>query len=431
MKTLYICADIGIPVLGGKGGAVHVRSMVKALEQLGHQVVLTAPMLTKSPWEIPVEPAGQLLHIPPHDGVKETALVIKEYVSGVDAGDTALSGQVRRLLYNQQLIKRLIRKFDSHPPDFIYERCSLFSTAGVALAKAIDRPLVVELNAPLANEQAVYRGSSLDALARHAEHWTLQHADVVVTVSHQVRNYAISVGVDAERVHVVPNGVDIELFHPERNGWDAKQHWGLRNGPTLGFVGGLKPWHGVESLPKLLADLLPEFPSLQLVIVGEGPYRKELVRQLQAYGVEDHAVLTGHVTHVQIPHLVRQFDIALAPYPNLSHEFYFSPLKLFEYMACGVPVVAPSLGQIEAVVRHEENGLLYPAEDHQQLSAACRRLLARPDLRQKLGSQAAAEVRNEYTWKRNAERVVQLVRGVARSSDAQVQEAATLERVLR
>lgn len=431
MKALYICADIGIPVLGGKGGAVHVRSMVAALEQLGHQGVLTAPMLTKSPWEMPAASAGQLLHIPPHDGVKETALIIKEYVSALDATDTALSGQIRRLLYNQQLAKRLIRKFDSHPPDFIYERCSLFSTAGVALAKAVDRPLVVELNAPLANEQAVYRGSSLDALARHAEHWTLNHADVVVTVSHQVRDYVISVGVDADRVHVVPNGVDTDLFHPERNGLDARQRWGLRHGPTLGFVGGLKPWHGVESLPKLLADLLPEFPSLQLVIVGEGPYRQELMRQLQAYGVEDHAVLTGQVAHSQIPHLVRQFDIALAPYPNLSHEFYFSPLKLFEYMACGVPVVAPALGQIESVVRHEENGLLYPAEDHQQLTSACRRLLSQPDLCQKLGSQAAAEVRNEYTWKRNAERVVQLVRGVGRASESVLQEMTTLERTIR
>ena len=73
--------------------------------------------------------------------------------------------------------------------------------------------------------------------------------------------------------------------------------------------------------------------------------------------------------------ILHGFDIALAPYPATEHDFYFSPLKLFEYMACGLPVAAARLGQIAEVVRDGETGLLDPAGDVEALTAVCDRLL--------------------------------------------------------
>jgi glycosyltransferase involved in cell wall biosynthesis len=102
--------------------------------------------------------------------------------------------------------------------------------------------------------------------------------------------------------------------------------------------------------------------------------------------------------------------VALAPYSRPDHDFYFSPLKLFEYMACGVPVVAAALGQIEEIVRDGETGLLYPPGEQDALLAACDRLLTDPDLRRRLGWVAAKEIHNHYTWDHNAERVVELAR---------------------
>lgn len=418
VKVLYICADLGIPILGGKGAAVHVRSIVAAMSRAGHEVLVTTPMLNKSPWEMPASLEGLLLHIPPTDETKDAALMLKSFNAAVDGSARALSGEVRRILYNQQLEKRLVRKFDSHPPDFIYERCSLFATAGVTLAREINRPLIIELNAPLSREQSVYRGSALNDLAAKAEQWTLTRADAVVTVSEQVRAYAISIGVQPERVHVIPNGVDTTMFHPTRNGVDPRKRWGIGDGPVLGFVGGLRPWHGVEFLPELLASLLPDFPDLKLVIAGEGPLRRELENRLGKCGVANHTVLTGLIPHDQIPHLIRHFDVALAPYPDLNHEFYFSPLKLFEYMACGVPVVAPALGQMTDVINHEQNGLLYDVNDGNGMASACRSLLTDNALRRDLGANAARLVTRRYTWDRNAQRVVDLAKALASQSGA-------------
>ena len=98
------------------------------------------------------------------------------------------------------------------------------------------------------------------------------------------------------------------------------------------------------------------------------------------------------MAHGEVAALIQTFDVALAPYPRPDHVFYFSPLKLFEYMACGVPVVATNLGQISEVVRDGETGLLCPPGDHEALVAACERLLEDPDLRSRLGKAAAKEI---------------------------------------
>src|SRR5207253_6102752 len=114
------------------------------------------------------------------------------------------------------------------------------------------------------------------------------------------------------------------------------------------------------------------------------------------------AVFTGSVPHEDVAELIRLFDVALAPYPTLDHAFYFSPLKLFEYMACGVPVVAAEIGQIAEVVRDGETGLLYPPGDADAFVAACDRLLADPPLRRRVGEAAAEEVATRDTWGPNA-----------------------------
>ncbi len=410
MKVLYLSADLGIPVLGSKGGAIHIRSLIAAFSRANHEVLLVTPALNKSPWEATPYLGGRLLHIPPNDEIKDAALALKAFSLGIGSDCRSVAGQVRRILYNQQLTTRLIRKFDSHPPEFIYERCSLFSTAGVELAAAIDRPLIVELNAPLAQEQAEYRGSALNQLATDAEEWTLSRASAVLAVSEEVRNYAIAIGVAPERVHVVPNGVDPDLFRQRDIGDDSNANGGTNTAPVVGFVGGLKPWHGVEVLPDLLASLKSDFPTLTLTIVGDGPMRTRLQERFDALGLASHVTFTGSIPHDQVAKVMSTFDIAVAPYPKLNHDFYFSPLKLFEYMACGIPVVAPAVGQIPNVVEDEVHGLLYPPANSNGLIDCCRKLLSNAGLRLSLGQAAATFVTKHYTWDRNVSRIVEIAK---------------------
>jgi glycosyltransferase involved in cell wall biosynthesis len=268
------------------------------------------------------------------------------------------------------------------------------------------------LNAPLALEQASYRGTGLGDLAARAELWTLSGADAVLTVSAALRDHVVSLGIESARVHVFPNGVDPTHFQPGPPEASLRAHLGLDEGPVLGFVGSLRPWHGVEVLPELMEHLTRRHNKLQLVVVGEGPMRPQLEQGLGRKRLLERVVFTGTLAHAEVAGVIRQFDVALAPYPQLEHAFYFSPLKLFEYMACGVAVVAADIGQISEVVRPGKTGLLYPAGDFQSLATACSRLLRDPRLRRSLGRAAAKLVHTHYVWDRNANRAVELARSL-------------------
>ena len=411
MKILYFCPDLGIPILGRKGASVHVREMVTALVRAGHSVVVASPLPNKSPWEEPARLDAPLLHAPPGADSQSAILALKAFneLLGVE---NSLPGELRRILYNQDVLTQLKRRFENDPPDCIYERASLYGTAGVSLARELNRPLLVELNAPLAMEQSAYRAAALAELAAQAEQWTLRHADAVLAVSSPLREHVISLGVDPMRVHVLPNGVDAAMFRPRAPDPEVRARWGLGDGPVLGYVGGLRPWHGVQALPALLDRLSPRYPNLRLVIVGNGPLRAEVQRGLEELGLRQRAVFTGGLPHEDIPGLIRQFDVALAPYAELGHPFYFSPLKLFEYMACGVPVVAAGLGQIAEVIRDGATGLLYPPGELDALTAACDRLLTDPALHRRLGQAGAEEIHKYYTWDHNAVRMTELARSL-------------------
>ena len=416
MKILYVSSDAGIPVLGRKGASVHVRQLIAAFARAGHSVVLATPSLTKSPWDKPAEVAAEIIHCRASSASQGAVETVKDYAEQLGAG-SALPGELRRILGSQELAADLLQRFKAAPPDFIYERASLFGIAGAELARTWNVPLLVEINAPLAEEQSLYRDAGLGALALAAEKHTLTQAAAVFTVSAPLREHVLALGAEAARVHVLPNGVDPELFCPGLRDELLSAKLGLNGGPVLGFLGGLRPWHGVEVLPELLARLTAKHPGTKLVFAGDGQLRGELERVLTGRGLSDRAVFTGTLAHEQVPAVVRLFDVALAPYPALGHAFYFSPLKVFEYMACGVAVVASDCGQISEVMRDGENGLLVPPGDLDALTAACDRALGDAKLRAQLGQAASTFIRQHFTWDENAARVLALARGLLESTN--------------
>jgi glycosyltransferase involved in cell wall biosynthesis len=404
-------------VLGRKGSSVHVRSPATALHSTGHSVVVAAPVLNKSPWEQPAQTPFRVLHIPVSTDCQAAASGLRAFTELLGVETTA-AGAIQRILYDKHVLGELRSHFRNNLPDFIYERASVYSTAGVRLAAELGVPLLLELNAPLALEQEVYRRDGMHDLARHCERWTLERADAVLAVSTTLRHYATSLVGDASRVHVVPNGVDTDLFAPRPRDPALRKRFQLDDRPTLGFVGGLRPWHGTDLLPLLLERLLQKHCNLQLVIVGNGPMEAIVEQDFAKRGLQEHVIFTGSIAHDLVSRLAAEFDIGLVPYAQPSHDFYFSPLKLFESMACGVPVVATAIGQIQEVVCDGETGLLCPPGDLESMTAACDRLLTDSGLRRRLGLAAAQHIRAHYTWSRNANRVIEVAQQMVQARKA-------------
>jgi glycosyltransferase involved in cell wall biosynthesis len=323
---------------------------------------------------------------------------------------TRLPQELRNLSYNLTLYERARDYLLLCNVDFVYERYALFSFAGIRLARELGVPHILEVNAPLAYEQEKMRGLEIKELAREMERRIFCETDRVIAVSGRLQEYAVSCGVAESRIHVLPNAVDPQRFAPHRPAAQQRDktvraQYQLESKHVIGFVGSLKPWHGTETLLEAFRRLHATAANTHLLIVGDGPAREELEKYTHTHGLEGAVTFTGNVSYDDVPQYLAAMDIAVAPYVA-NENFYFSPIKIFEYMAMGKPVVAGKIGQVEEVIADGETGLLFAPGNIDQLAAALARLVDDSPLCRCLGEKAGTWVLQERTWEHNAWQVI-------------------------
>ncbi len=406
MRLLYVCSDFGIAPSGTKGASIHLRAITRALADLGHEVLLLSPQ--DGPDED--HPAKRLLP-PGCPAVKKTAKSLKHWLLDHDFDET-VAKELRPLLYNTWAPERALEALDGAAPAAIVERLSLFGHVGLDLAEALNVPFIVEVNALLTRESREFRNLELGRLADAIEQRVLRRADAVMAVSAPLVERIVELGVDRERVHVVPNGVDLQAFAAAPNRSICRGALGLTDEFVVGFCGSLKVWHGVDVLLEAFYEFRQHDPSARLLIVGTGPSEPELRRAAREYNMNGAVIFTGAVEHERVPALLRAMDVAVAPFKAME-DFYFSPIKLFEYMASETCVIATRLGQIREVIADGVNGLLCRPDYAGGLCQALVRARTSAHLRQQLADAALQTVRERYTWQRAAEDVARII-GAAR-----------------
>jgi glycosyltransferase involved in cell wall biosynthesis len=181
---------------------------------------------------------------------------------------------------------------------------------------------------------------------------------------------------------------------------------------VIAFVGSLKPWHGVERLLEAHERLLAAEPSAHLLMIGAGPMLPDVEAAAQSLGPE-HVTVAGEIPHSDIPTWLRHADVGVAPYPDLS-GFYFSPLKVTEYMAAGLPVVASRVGQLRELVQHQVTGLLVAPGDVDELSRSLLRLARNPELCRRMGRRARSRAESHHSWDRVVGQIEEVLEKLAR-----------------
>jgi glycosyltransferase involved in cell wall biosynthesis len=376
VRVAYVCADAGVPVFGSKGSSIHVQEVVRALLGFGDDLVLFAS-------RIGGDPPRDLAALPVRRLPRQRAR------DGSEKERAALAA-------NADLREMLAADF---PFDLVYERHSLWSSAAMELARDQGIPALLEVNAPLIEEQEEHRTLYDRAAAERAARRAFESASAILAVSHEVARWVESRTAASGRVHVVPNGV-----RPERFSGAEPIRPRLRRSFTVGFVGSLKPWHGLPVLAEAFAELHRRDPASLLLVVGDGPERRSFEADLERRGLAGSVHLTGKVAPEDIPAWLASMDAAVAPYPS-TERLYFSPLKVYEYMAAALPIVATRGGQLAGLLEDGVDALLCPAGDADALADALDLLRRDRQLRLRLGRSAREKAVRDHTWAGVARRI--------------------------
>ncbi len=364
MRILYVATDQRVP--GFHGGAVHVTAVAEGLAALGHEVhVLASPGAAGFP-------AGRATWhaLSPPLGLRQL-----RWLRGARVLETA-----RRLR-----------------PDVVIERYYNFGGEGLRAARALGAVAVLEVNAPVLDHPGSWK-RRLDRLLlvepmRRWREWQCRTADLIVTPT-----AAIVPAWARDRVVELEWGADTRHFHP-----GAKGSVPFARAPgevVVIFAGAFRRWHGAVHLVQAVRRLHAQgHRDVRAVLVGDGPERR---RVEQAAAGLDGVTLVGPVDHRAMPACLAAADIGAAPFDVDAHGplrlgFYWSPLKVFEYMAAGLPVVAPDVGRLRRLVRHGQEGLLYDPTDPDGLARAIVHVKD-PTLRAALGRAARDRAVRDFGW---------------------------------
>ncbi len=379
MKILYITLE---NLSLQKGSVVHVKEIIHELRKLGHRIGLIASALDR------IEMANQFYNLHHsifldlnHMGSRKPSYIF-----------AAIS-----------LFFRLLKVLPHY--DVIYARD--YHTVLIALLPRLifKKKLVFEING-LASEEQKLRGESwlnrvLSFFIQKAEILAAKSSQRIVSVTPQIATHLIlRFRCAPEKVEVIGNGVNTKDFRPIRDKVllsEWREKLGIaEDEAVVAFVGNLAPWQGVEYLIGAAPILLRNKKGIRFLIIGDGILKDELMAKANSLGISNHFVFTGMVEHEKIPLYINIADICVLPKRRLKSGY--SPIKVYEYMACGKPVVASRVEGL-AFLEEEGAGRLVEPEDVNDLEKALGDLLQDPGKRAAMGSTGLKIAREKYSWK--------------------------------
>ena len=227
----------------------------------------------------------------------------------------------------------------------------------------------------------------LESVAWHYMHWFYGQLDTLFVNSEEYRESWIKRGLDPTKLKIFPRGLDTELFHPSRRDPAFFEKFGARNGEIrLLYVGRISKEKDLDVLANAYRRLRGEGLSIQLFVVGHGPYSQAFAESLPE------AFFTGYLTGKELATAYASSDVFV--FPSTTDTF---GNVIIEAQASGVPVIVSDSGGPKELVEDNENGLITKSHDVDDFVRAIRTLIANPELRERMGTRARQSV-IDRTW---------------------------------
>jgi len=377
MRVLYVASDQVVP--GRTGGSVHVLEVARGLAARGHEV-------------------HGIVHRNPGSPDREEA-------DGVQWHRIEWSPPHR--LFRFRARRTVAAIASSVRPDVVIERYYNLGGEGVHAAARLRIPSILEVNSPVIDHPGSLKGA-LDRLAvvrplrRYREALCRQAAALVAPMPEIVPEFA------RPKTETVTWGANVEAFRPGRDG-GARRSLGIPEGVVVvAFSGSFRPWHGVHVFEEAARRLVRRTDVFFLLAGGP---RAEPARGFNGRHL-------GAVPYASMPGVLAAADVGCAPYDTarlgqLRLGFYWSPLKVFEYMATGLPTLTIPRFPLTEIVRDGLEGLHVREGDPAALAAAIERLADDAPMRRDLGGRARQRVVERYSWARHCEVLEKVLQRVA------------------
>ena len=393
MKILYYHRTLAD---GAEG--IHIREIVGCFRKLGHEVKIVSVL-------------GQKNHAAKEDGTWKSSTVKEWLIAKLRCLLPDFFYELAEILTNlpaTRLIERSIREFE---PDMVYERYSNYGFAASRIARKRGIPIVLEANVAYYPYKMEWEKSYFPRVLKRVEKQTFETVDHIIVVSTTLKKIVQEYGIPETKITVMPNGVNLDHFRPSDNGHHSRDELGIQAQIVLGFVGTIRRWHRMDQLFQVLHELdLPHFDAKMLVI-GDCPFMEELEQEVAALGEKDRILFAGRLPHNEMPKYLDVIDIAISPFA----VSYSSPMKILEYMAMGKCVIAPDMENIRDIIKPNQTGLLFKPGDAGELKQKLLACLQDPTLRHQLARAGCDDIRQNYTWQKNAEWVLDIYQNLRHS----------------
>lgn len=303
------------------------------------------------------------------------------------------------MTYNLICARRIRALESSFRPQLVYERYAIFATAGCRYARSRHVPLILEVNYTSCSPLVRRRSGVLKPLARMIDKKLFQNASCIVVVSSYLREHLEKdFHVPREKILVCPNAADPRVFHTSIEPLQTFGDVSLAGKKVIGFVGTFSPWHGVKMLIDAFQRVAEQLQDTIVMLVGDGPEKPAIMEKVKAYNLQDRVIFAGTVSHDELPSYVSTFSVGVMPDSNE----YGSPMKIFEYMAMGKPVVVPDYGPLLDAVEHGRQGMVFERKNTDKLAQSLVAILENDELYAQMAENARAHIVNKHNWLANA-----------------------------